>query len=111
MDMEQANELGRLRETIQKIDEEIVRLFTARMECAGQVAQYKQDHDLPVLNSEVEKRKMEELSLMVPEPFRESLKQLYAGIFAVSREYQERLIREGTGAYRRDGNEANGERK
>ena len=96
--MEQANELGRLRETIQKIDEEIARLFTARMECAGQVAQYKKGHNLPVLNSEVEKRKMEELAQLVPEQYRESLKQLYAGIFAVSREYQEQLIREGSGS-------------
>jgi len=102
MDVEQANELNRLREKIQEIDKEMVRLFEARMECAGQVAQYKIAHDLPVLNSEVEKRKMEELAMMVPEQYRESLKQLYACIFALSREHQERLIRKETGSDRRD---------
>ena len=40
-------ELKELRTEIDKIDDELVRLFGARMEVAAQIADYKKENDLP----------------------------------------------------------------
>ena len=42
-------ELKDLRTEIDKIDDELVRLFGARMEIAAQIADYKKEHNLPIL--------------------------------------------------------------
>ena len=39
-----------LREKIDSIDEQLVRLFAERMETAAKIAEYKKEHGIPVLD-------------------------------------------------------------
>ena len=88
--------LEEYREEIRKIDEQITKLFAKRMDTAGKVADYKKAHDLPVLDSAVERRKLNEITDMVPKELKEYVRQLYATIFSLSRSYQDSRIGAGT---------------
>ena len=48
-------ELNELRNEINQIDEEILRLFLRRMDVAEQVADYKRAHDLPIYQPQRER--------------------------------------------------------
>ena len=48
-------ELNELRSEINQIDDEILNLFLRRMEVAGQVADYKKNHDLPIYQPQRER--------------------------------------------------------
>ena len=48
-------DLNELRQEINGIDDEILRLFLRRMEVAGQVADYKKAHDLPIYQPQRER--------------------------------------------------------
>lgn len=80
------------REAIRKIDEEMTQLFCRRMEEAGQIAAWKKEHNKPVLDVQVERRKLHEISDMAPEELKEYVIQLYTMIFELSRAYQNHLI-------------------
>ncbi len=86
------DELSQLRQKIDQIDTEIVRLFKQRMWVSGQIAQYKTAHDLPVYVPEREEEKMEALSNRVTPEMQPYLQELYECIFALSRKYQEEQI-------------------
>ena len=43
-------ELKDLRNRIDEIDDKILSLFLERMECSEQIADYKKEHSLPILN-------------------------------------------------------------
>ena len=81
--------LDELRAQIDQIDDELLHLFEARMHLAVQVAAYKKERGLPVLDR---KREMEKLELLIKqvsselEPYAE---ELYETLFALSRRYQE----------------------
>ena len=49
-------DLNEIRQEIDALDEELVRLFCRRMDCSRQVAAYKQARQMPVLNEEREKQ-------------------------------------------------------
>lgn len=89
---DKAEGLEEYREEIRQIDEQITKLFVRRMETAGKVADYKKNHDLPVLDSAVERRKLNEITEMVPEDLKDYARQLYTTVFALSRDYQTRRI-------------------
>ena len=80
------------RDQIDKIDDEILRLFSERMDVARQIAIYKKEHDLPVLNTEREHEKLLDISQKVGEDIRKYAFALYAIMFEVSRKYQEDII-------------------
>ena len=71
--MEKSNgnqELLKVRNEIDTIDEELLVLFIKRLECAKKVAEIKKEHSLPVLNSGREQEilnKMTEVSLVLHE--------------------------------------------
>ena len=48
-------DLSELRSEINQIDDEILRLFLRRMEVAGQVADYKREHNLPIYQPQRER--------------------------------------------------------
>ena len=48
-------DLKELRVEIDKIDEELVKLFVRRMEISEEVAEYKRENDLPILNKSRER--------------------------------------------------------
>ncbi len=82
-------ELTELRGQIDRIDEELVRLFKQRMWVSSQIAQYKKAHDLPIYVPEREAEKLTALQARVMPEMQPYLAELYETIFALSRKYQE----------------------
>ncbi len=82
-------ELTQLRQQIDSIDEELVRLFKQRMWVSGQIAQYKKQHNLPVYVPEREQEKLDTLQMRVMPQMQPYLRSLYERIFELSRQYQE----------------------
>ncbi len=82
-------ELTELRTQIDRIDEEMVRLFKQRMWVSSQIAACKKEKGLPVYVPEREAEKLQALSQRVMPELQPYLQQLYETLFALSREYQE----------------------
>ena len=78
------------REQIDRIDDEIVRLFSERMAVAGKIAEYKKENGLPVYDGRREREKMKALTEKTPEEFKEYTRLLYSQIFEYSRSWQRR---------------------
>ena len=83
--------LGELRLEIDKIDSEMIKLFSERMEVSKQIAEYKKENNLPVYDPVREEKKLEDISALLPEEKREYGKRLYSLIFELSRELQDKL--------------------
>ena len=54
-------ELSEYRKKIDEIDAELLALFTKRMDVAAEIAEYKQEKRLPVLDLKREKQKLHEI--------------------------------------------------
>ncbi len=81
-----------LREQIDTIDDQLIKLFTERMNVAGKIAEYKKAHDIPVLDRKREDEKLRSVMDKTPDEFKEYSAQLYSMMFEFSRSYQTRLI-------------------
>ena len=79
------------RAKIDKVDDELLRLFIERMEISRQIAQYKKENSLPVLDAEREKKKLCEISEKAGE-MRSYACSLYSLLFDLSRAHQETLM-------------------
>ena len=86
-------ELNELRGKIDAIDREITRLFDERMQIAAEIAAYKRENNLPVLDAAREREKLCAIAESVRPEMREYTLNLYSAIFAQSRGYQEALNR------------------
>ena len=84
-------EIKDLREKIDAIDDDMIRLFSDRMEVAAQIAQYKKDPGLPVLDAPREREKLTEI-LKKAGDMGEYATLLYSIIFELSKAYQVRLL-------------------
>lgn len=85
-------ELKDYREKLDCIDDEIVKLFTKRMEIAAQIAQYKKENGLPVLDVRREREKMLEVAEKSKSELKDYTLSLYSLIFELSRSSQNRLL-------------------
>ena len=85
-------QLQKLREDIDRIDKELVRLFAERMEVAAGVAKYKKEVGKPITDAGRERQKLAELAKMAPEEHVAATEALYSMIFELSRAYQRKLI-------------------
>ncbi|MCR5268757.1 MAG: chorismate mutase [Lachnospiraceae bacterium] len=86
-------DLKECREKLDVIDEKIVRLFEERMEISEQVAAYKAEHGLPVLDAVREQQKLAAVTELVSDPKnRESAAALFEKIMELSRQRQESII-------------------
>ena len=85
-------ELSDYRVQIDRIDHQLVDLFTRRMETAAGIAAYKKEHGLPVLDPARERRKLEEVVEQAPEGVKDYAASLYTLLFELSRGYQNRLL-------------------
>lgn len=81
-------ELSELRGKIDEIDDQLVRLVTERMQVAGDIADYKREHSLPVLDARREREKLSEIAGSVPDNMSAYMRVLYSLIFELSRSYQ-----------------------
>ena len=54
--------LEQSRKAIDEIDQQLVKLFTERMACAAEIAAYKKENNLPVLDAGRERQKLAAIS-------------------------------------------------
>ena len=86
-------ELQECREKLDVIDKKIVELFEERMAVSEEVARYKAEHGLPVLDESREKQKLASVRSLVKEKSnKEAAAQLFEKIMELSRARQEQII-------------------
>lgn len=92
-------ELSEIREQIDNIDKQLVELFMARMNCAASVAEYKREHNIPVLDASRERALLDKVSELSGEEFEEYTRTLYSTILDLSRSYQHKQLGETSALY------------
>ena len=85
-------ELKELREEIDRIDSELVPLFLKRMRISAEVAEYKRQNQMPVLDSSRERALLESVSERAGEEMEEYTRTLYTTILDLSRSYQHKRL-------------------
>ncbi len=93
-------ELSELRKQIDSIDEELVALFKKRMNISAQVAEYKKQTGMNVLDSSRERALLGKVSELSGEEFEEYTRTLYATILDLSRSYQHKRLGDTSTLYR-----------
>ncbi len=81
-------ELKDYRKELDTIDDQMVGLFCRRMEIAGQIAEYKKQNGMPVLDSGREREKLAQVCGKVPQEMENYTSVLYSSLFELSRSYQ-----------------------
>ena len=81
-------DLNELRLEIDKIDDELVRLFTQRMEVSARIADYKKENGLPIFVPEREAAKLLDVAQKAGPEMEVYTKVLYSMLFELSRGYQ-----------------------
>ncbi len=94
-------DLKELRLEIDKIDDELVKLFCQRMEVAAQIADYKKEQSLPILNVMREREKLREVAEKAGGDMQNYTRVLYSLLFELSRSYQERRFGLASALYSR----------
>ena len=94
-------ELKDLRTEIDKIDDELVRLFGARMEIAAQIADYKKENKLPILMPSREREKLQDVAKKAGPEMANYTRVLYSMLFELSRSYQSKRNDERSELYNR----------
>lgn len=93
-------ELSELRQQIDSIDAELVRLFAQRMNISEQVATYKKDHNLPIYVPAREREILQDVAKHAGHNLENYTRVLYSMIFELSRSYQRKQNMEHTQLYR-----------
>ena len=84
--------LEQLRDKIDDIDTQITDLFKQRMETALEVAKYKKENGVPVLNNAREKEVLYKVSEQIGEPLDGYSRLLFNTLFDASRSYQNNYL-------------------
>ena len=85
-------DLSKIREKINEIDNQIIELWKERMETCLSVAKYKQENNLPVLDTKRENELLNRISNMAGEDLEVYSRVLYDTIMNVSRSYQHKYL-------------------
>ncbi len=89
-------DLSDYRKQIDEIDDELVKLFSRRMETAARIAECKRDMGKGVMDAKREREKLLDILGKCPEELQDYTSSLYSLIFELSRSYQHRIL--GTGS-------------
>lgn len=89
-------EINELRQQINQIDDQLARLFAQRMDTALSIAQYKKEHDLPVLDRSRERQVLARIAEIVGEPYEQYSRVLWNVLFDLSRSYQNKRMDQGS---------------
>lgn len=81
-------DLSEIRKRIDAIDTQICDLFSQRMQCTHEVAEYKRTNNKPVLDRGRERAKLADVASKVPEPLRDYSQVLFNLIMEISRAQQ-----------------------
>ena len=94
-----AEECGNLRQELDEIDREMVKLFERRMTLCREVARTKLAQGKPVLDASREAQVLESRAAMLTDAsLAEAVQALYREMMALSRQEQEKLLREANHA-------------
>ena len=85
-------DLEQLRSRIDEIDSQMVELFKDRMEIATDIARYKKENKLPVLDKTRERALLNKIAEMSGEEFENYSLRLYSQILELSRTYQHKCL-------------------
>ena len=81
-------DLNELRGEIDRIDDQLVKLFGQRMDVAAQIADYKKEHNLPILAPLREREKLQDVAEKAGPDMANYTRVLYSMLFELSRSYQ-----------------------
>ena len=81
-------DLNELRTEIDKIDDELVRLFCNRMNISAQVADYKRENNLPIFHPGRERAILQSVAAKAGPEMENYTRVLYSMLFELSRSYQ-----------------------
>ena len=84
-------DLNNLRNEIDKIDDELVKLFGQRMELSAQIADYKKQNRLPIYVPARERAKLQDVAEKAGPEMANYTRVLYSMLFELSRSYQAKL--------------------
>lgn len=88
-------ELKNLRKQIDEIDAQIVQLFGERMQTAAEIAAYKKQHNIAVLDAAREREVLARVAELAGADMQTYAISLFTLLFDLSRAYQSNLSREG----------------
>ena len=94
-------ELKDLRSEIDKIDDELVRLFTQRMRISARIAGYKKEKSLPIFVPAREREILADVAEKAGPEMANYTQVLYSMLFELSRSYQSKLTGEISPLYNR----------
>lgn len=86
-------ELTDYRKRLDEIDEDLLRLFTERMDIAAQIAVWKQENHMPVLNLRREKEKLRHIEELSSPELSDDCFTLFSMLLELSRGRQNRILR------------------
>lgn len=93
-------ELKELREKIDQIDRELVDLFIQRMNVSANVAEYKRQNNMRVLDPSRERALLQKISELSGDEFEDYTRTLYSTILDLSRSYQHQKLQKESPLYR-----------
>ena len=94
-------DIQELRQQIDEVDQELVKLFGKRMEISAQVAAYKKEQNLPIFVPAREREKLQSVGQLAGPEMSNYTKVLYSMLFELSRSYQSKKNAEITPLYDR----------
>jgi len=81
-------DINTLRDEIDQIDDQLVKLFTQRMDVAAQIADYKKENNLPIHVPSREREKLMDVAGKAGAEMANYTRVLYSMLFELSRSYQ-----------------------
>lgn len=85
-------DLNKIRDQIDSIDDQLIELFEKRMNLASDVAKYKMENNMQILNSKREREIINRISKNIAPQYSVYSKILYKTLFDLSRSYQSKLM-------------------
>lgn len=93
-------DLQELRHQIDDIDRQLVALFKERMQVAANVAEYKRQNGMRVLDASRERALLAKIAELSGEEFEDYTRTLYSTILELSRSYQHKQLQHESALYR-----------
>ena len=92
-------DITKLREDIDSIDNELVRLFAQRMDISAKIAEYKKQNNMPIYIPTREREKLQDVAEKAGPDMANYTRVLYSMLFELSRSYQGKLTNDKTELY------------
>lgn len=86
-------DINELREQIDTVDDQLVRLFVQRMALAKEIGLYKKANAIPVLDATREETKLQEIAAKAGSDMANYACCLYKMLFDLSRQYQNEVVK------------------